>query len=275
MRAQIRHVTEYHYPDPAFDSFNELRLQPAQTDHQSLLGFKLRLEPDVPFYTHTDYYGTVVHHFHLREPHTTLRIETSAIVVTHKKPTPRPVIASTLEAARTALYEYLVPSRHVPAGDWTARLEHPALRDDDDLLLYLTELNARFRQRFEYRSGATRIDTPLEEFLALGAGVCQDYAHLMIAVCRQQRIPSRYVSGYVYAGWDFLGSAATHAWVECYVPETGWVGFDPTNDTLETESHIRIGGGRDYSDVPPMHGLRRGGGLERLGVEVMVSAQEQ
>jgi transglutaminase-like putative cysteine protease len=275
MRAQIRHVTEYHYPDPAFDSFNELRLQPAQTSFQSLLGFQIRLEPDVPFSTHTDYYGTTVHHVHIRDAHTALRVETNAIVVTHPRPQPRPVFASLLEASRAALYEYLVPSKHVPVGVWATRLEYRDLREDDELLEYLLGLNARIKSRFSYETGVTSIGTPLEDFVMQGAGVCQDFTHLMLAVCREQRIPARYVSGYVYAGRDFLGAAATHAWVECYVPESGWVGFDPTNNVLTGEAHVRIGCGRDYDDVAPMRGVRRGGGVERLGVEVSVRAQEQ
>jgi transglutaminase-like putative cysteine protease len=275
VRAQIRHVTEYQYSETASDSFNELRLKPAQTDNQSLLGFKLTLQPPAPTTERTDYYGTKVYSFHLAGRHSALRIETSATVVTHRKPLPQPVPALSLKLARDQWVEYLAPSQQIPAGDWAARLEYPALNDSTDLLEYLMGLNARIKTRFEYRSGATRIGTPLEEFLRLGAGVCQDYAHLMLAVCREAGIPARYVSGYVYAGADFIGAEATHAWVECYLPGSGWVGFDPTNDVLAGESHIRIGHGRDYADVPPLRGLRRGGGVEHLEVAVTVHAQEQ
>ncbi len=275
MRTQIRHVTEYQYSETASDSFNELRLKPAQTDSQSLLGFKLTLQPPAPTTERTDYYGTKVHSFHLAGRHSALQIETSATVVTHRKPPPQAVLALSLNVLRNQWVEYLAPSKQVPAGDWAAQLEYPVLNNETDLLEYLTGLNARIKTRFEYRGGVTQIGTPLEEFLRLGAGVCQDYAHLMLAVCREAGIPSRYVSGYVYAGADFIGAEATHAWVECLVPGSGWVGFDPTNDVLAGESHIRIGHGRDYADVPPIRGLRRGGGVERLEVAVTVQAQEQ
>ena len=274
VRAQIRHVTQYHYPESAADSFNEVRLQPAQTQYQSLLGFQLYLAPDAPATSHTDYFGTVVHSFHIRKAHRNLRVETAAVVVTHPRPFPNPVPASNLTAHRDELYEFLQPSKYAPRGDWTVQLEYPVLREDTELLKYLNGLNVHIKTRFTYESGVTEIGTPLEEFLQQRSGVCQDYAHLMIAACREQGIPARYVSGYVYAGSDFLGAGATHAWVDCFVPGSGWVGFDPTNGVMQTENHIVIGAGRDYGDVPPLRGSRRGGGQEQLEVTVSVRSQQ-
>jgi transglutaminase-like putative cysteine protease len=275
VRAQIRHITDYHYPEPAADSFNEVRLQPAHDEYQRLLGFQLYLTPDAPATSHTDYFGTAVHSFHIRQAHTSLCVETAAVVVTHSRPFPNPLPASSLEVHRDKLYEFLQPSKHVPHGDWAAQLEYAALNEDTELVAYLNGLNAHIKARFTYESGVTEIGTPLEEFLRQGSGVCQDYAHLMIAVCREARIPARYVSGYVYAGGDFIGAGATHAWVDCFVPGSGWVGFDPTNGVMQTENHIVIGAGRDYADVPPLRGSRRGGGREQLEVMVSVRSQQQ
>jgi transglutaminase-like putative cysteine protease len=273
MRAQIRHLTEYHYPQAASDSFNQVRLKPVHDDWQSLLSFRLEVQPAVQVLESKDYFGTTVHHFHVVQPHHQLMLEASSLVVKHPKPFPSSSSASGLAAHHTALYEFLSPSQRVPLV-LPARLEYKALHPQDDLLEYLMGLNAHIKQRFAYQTGATGVHTPLEEFLEQGAGVCQDFAHAMLGVCRSQGIPARYVSGYVYAGQDFLGAAATHAWLEAYIPSTGWVGFDPTNAVLETENHIKIGIGRDYDDVPPLHGLRRGGGLERLDVAVTVQAQQ-
>jgi transglutaminase-like putative cysteine protease len=195
------------------------------------------------------------------------------LVVKHPKPFPTSANALGLEAHRTTLFEYLCPSQRVPLLD-PARLGYQALHPQSDLLEYLMGLNAHIKGRFVYQTGATNVHTPLENFLAQGAGVCQDFVHTMLAVCRSQGIPARYVSGYVYAGQEFLGASATHAWLEAHIPGAGWVGFDPTNNVLETENHIKIGIGRDYDDVPPLHGLRRGGGLERLDVAVTVHAQQ-
>jgi transglutaminase-like putative cysteine protease len=273
MRAQIRHLTEYNYPQAASDSFNQVRLKPAHDDSQSLLSFRLEVQPAVQVLESKDYFGTTVHHFHVLEAHHRLVIEANSVVVKHPKPFPSSAPASSLAAHRTALYEFLSPSQRVPLL-LPAQLEYKTLHPQDDLLEYLMGLNAHIKQRFAYQMGATNVYTSLETFLAQGAGVCQDFVHAMLAVCRSQGIPSRYVSGYVYAGQEFLGAAATHAWLEAYIPSAGWIGFDPTNSVLETENHIKIGIGRDYDDVPPLHGLRRGGGLERLDVAVTVQAQQ-
>jgi transglutaminase-like putative cysteine protease len=266
VRAQIRHLTEYHYPQAASDSFNQVRLKPAHDDAQSLLSFKLEVQPQVQILESKDYFGTTVHHFHLLEPHHHLSIEASSLVVKHPKPFPTSAPAWSLEQHRSALYEFLGASQRVPLLQ-PERIGYTPLQPQDDLLEYLLRLNAHIKQHFAYQTGATDVHTPLEDFLAQGAGVCQDFVHLMLALCR-------YVSGYVYAGQDFLGAAATHAWLEAFVPSAGWIGFDPTNNVLETENHIKIGIGRDYDDTPPLHGLRRGGGLERLDVAVTVHAQQ-
>lgn len=277
MRAQIKHITTYHYPQPASDSFNELRLQPVQTSTQSLLGFQLYIDPDTAATSHTDYFGMTVHSFHVRKPHSTLRVETHAVVVTHAAALPQPILARSLEPHRNSFYDYLEPTERVPRGNWTATLELPYLQDDENLLEYLRALNTCIRTGFTYAPGATGVGTTLAEFVAGRTGVCQDYAHLMLAVCREQRIPARYISGYIYAGREFVGAGATHAWVECFIPhdEGGvWLGFDPTNGVLQTEYHIVIGWGRDYNDVAPMKGSRRGGGAETLEVTVSVQVQQ-
>jgi transglutaminase-like putative cysteine protease len=275
VRAQIRHITEYHYPIPAKDSFNQLRLQPVHDEYQSLLSFRLDLEPNVPFMVNQDYFGTNVHHFHILESHQILKIETNSVVVKHEKPFPNSNLASSLEPFQTMLYEYLSNSKRISLNsDWAALLEYSALTPNSDLLEYLMGLNAHLKNRFVFKAGTTGVDTPLEEFVQHGTGVCQDFVHAMLAVCRSQGIPARYVSGYVYAGTDFLGAEATHAWLEAFIPTVGWIGFDPTNNLLETENHVRIGFGRDYDDIPPLHGLRRGGGLETLDVTVTIQAQQ-
>ncbi len=275
MRTQIRHLTEYNYPQVAWDSFNQLRLQPADDEFQSLLSFRLELEPDVPFTQNKDYFGTTVNHFHIREEHLRLRIETNSLVVKHPKPFPESAPASSLEAHKVEQIEFLSNSKRIALGtDWAAVLEYPKLQAQHDLLEYLMGLNAHLKKRFTYQTGVTSVQTSLEEFVEHGKGVCQDFVHAMLAVCRSQGIPARYVSGYVYGGTDFLGADATHAWLEVLIPGAGWIGFDPTNNILETENHIKIGFGRDYDDIPPLHGLRRGGGLEQLGVEVTIQAQQ-
>ena len=127
------------------------------------------------------------------------------------------------------------------------------------------------RDQYTYRQDVTEIDTPIAAFVEAGVGVCQDYTHAMLAVCRMLGIPSRYVSGYLETSPGLnLGSDASHAWVEAYLPGSGWVGFDPTNGVAVGQTYVKVGHGRDYDDVPPVKGLRRGGGTESLRVAVSV-----
>lgn len=298
MRAHILHTTDYRYPLDARDSFNELRLQPADDDRQTVLEFKLEVEayalavhlpagasqarrpklvrlPDVSLQSRLDYFGTHVHYAHVRERHRHLRVQTKSIVITQPTPQPGRIEAASLVGFARRLYEFVATSMRVPLEvDWIALLGWHGLEPGMDLLEYLDGLTAHLHARFTYAPGVTSVDTPLEVFVASGSGVCQDYVHAMLGVCRRVGIPARYVSGYLYAGQDFVGAEATHAWIECFVPGAGWLGFDPTNDVRVGEQHVKIGHGRDYDDVPPIKGLHTGGGAETLGVEVQVDVEE-
>ena len=131
----------------------------------------------------------------------------------------------------------------------------------DDPLMLVQELNTRLYEYFEYEPRSTRVDSPIDEAIVSGKGVCQDFAHTMIALLRHVRIPARYVSGYLYRSredHDRSTPDATHAWVDVFLPHLGWVGFDPTNNLVTHHRHIRTAIGRDYADVPPTHGIFRG-----------------
>ncbi len=273
MRATIHHLTEYRYPEPAWDSFNELRLEPTGDDRQTVLSYHLTVTPDAVVERRHDPFGTPVQHVHIRAPHELLRFETRSVVVTHPVREPPPAPLAALAPLRAQWLDYVGASARVPADlDWPATFGCAIPQDADDLVAYLDGLTRHLHARFTYAPGATGVNTPLAEFALSGRGVCQDYAHAMIAVCRAAGIPTRYVSGYVYAGADFVGAEATHAWVEALVPGHGWLGLDPTNNVRVNEAHVKIGHGRDYDDVPPVRGVRRGGGRERLGVEVSFAA---
>jgi len=228
----VVHVTEYRYPEPAWDSFNEVRLSPTDDHAQSLLSFELELSPEATVRSHLDYYGNRAHQFHIAEAHRRLAIEARSSVVTYPRPAPVEVAADSLAELKPRFFEFLAPTRRVP-------LE------------------------------------PMAEFVRARAGVCQDYTHVMLALCRRIGIPARYVSGYLETGAGLtLGSDASHAWIEAYLPGSGWVGFDPTNGTLVEQTYVKVGHGRDYDDVPPVKGLRRGGGTESLRVAVRVMRVE-
>jgi len=268
----VVHLTEYRYPEPAGDSFNETRIFPRDDDRQTLLSFTLGLSPDTPVRSHLDYFGNRVHQFHIHEPHTRLSIEARSSVVTYPRPVPVPVPMDSLAELETRFFEFLAPTRRVPLDrDWRAVMEAPAAAPGGDLVEYLSTLTRHLHAFFSYRQAVTEIDTPLTEFVRARAGVCPTTTHAMLAVCRMLGIPARYASGYVETNPErSLGSDASHAWVEAYVPGSGWVGFDPTNGVLVGQSYVKVGHGRDYDDVPPVKGLRRGGGSETLRVAVSV-----
>jgi transglutaminase-like putative cysteine protease len=283
MRAQIAHTTVYAYPEDAWDSHNQIRLQPCDDDRQKVLASSLEvgivtangLEQRILTSSHLDYYGTTVHQAHALEAHRTLRIQAISSVMTQAAPVLESVAVQALEPFLERWNEFLESTQRVDlAHDWLALLEWYAPQSGYDLVTYLLDLNRHLHSRFIYSPGSTTVSTPLEEFVQSGQGVCQDYTHAMLAVCRRVRLPARYVSGYIDSGADFVGAAATHAWVECLIPGVGWVGFDPTNAILASEAHVKIGHGRDYDDVPPIRGVRRGGGRETLGVNVSVEAEQ-
>jgi transglutaminase-like putative cysteine protease len=151
------------------------------------------------------------------------------------------------------------------------------IRRDDPLML-VRELNQRLFDYFEYVPRSTRVDSPIDEAIESRQGVCQDFAHTMIALLRHVRIPARYVSGYLYRGREDHDRSipdASHAWVEALMPHLGWVGFDPTNNLVERKRHVRTAVGRDYADVPPTHGVFRGKTASELYVAVHVEASHQ
>src|SRR5207244_991989 len=212
----VVHVTEYRYPEPAWDSFNEVRLSPTDDHAQSLLSFELELSPEATVRSHLDYYGNRAHQFHIAEAHRRLAIEARSSVVTYPRPAPVEVAADSLAELKPRFFEFLAPTPRVPLEqDWGAAMRAPALAPDGDLFEYLARLTRHLHDFFTYRPNVTEIDTPMAEFVRARAGVCQDYTHVMLALCRRIGIPARYVSGYLETGAGLtLGSDASPAW--CY-----------------------------------------------------------
>ncbi|WP_161882286.1 transglutaminase family protein [Deinococcus alpinitundrae] len=275
MRADIRHVTEYSYKEPAWDSFNEVRLHPEASARQQLKSFHLLVEPEASSVTsHRDYFGSLVHHVHVHERHTVLRIEAQALVITKPLTPPPPVPLSALDDLRGEVTEFLIASPRVPRGEWPEVFGVTRPGSNDDLSGFLSDLTHQLFAQFTYKPGATSVRTTIQEFAREQQGVCQDFTHAMLGICRTLGIPARYVSGYLYSGGEMVGADATHAWVEALIPGVGWTGFDPTNDVLAGEKHIKIGHGRDYPDVSPVRGTFYGGGQGSLDVEVRVYGEQ-
>lgn len=275
MVLDVTHTTHYRYSQPAWDSFNELWLRPADDYRQTLLAFELDISPKVTVRTQRDRFENLIHHFHLPHDHTELVITARSTVVTYETPPPLAVSARTLPDLRHRFFEFLAPTARVPLNEnWHRVFGALPLDPEGDLVGYLSAMNSYLHGRFIYAPDATDVNTPLADFAQHASGVCQDFAHAMLALCRSAGIPARYVSGYIHSSPNgderLIGAEASHAWVEAFLPGSGWVGFDPTNGCMVTPAHVKIGYGRDYDDLPPVRGLRRGGGGSSLEVTVRV-----
>jgi transglutaminase-like putative cysteine protease len=224
--------------------------------------------------------GGTVHHFSLRQPHTTLDIVATAEVETLLTD---PFHDLNLLDSDWAFYqtegthqnfvEFLSDSPYVPLLPEAFRISEEIRRPNTSVARFLIDLCSHIHSLLAYDTDATHVYTTLREVLCLRAGVCQDFAHLAIACARAQGIPSRYVSGYLYAGPGsaMRGEQATHAWMECLLPDGRWLALDPTNNLLAGDHHIRVHIGRDYSEVSPTRGIYVGAAASKLEVSVAVS----
>ncbi len=149
----------------------------------------------------------------------------------------------------------------------------PVYSGEIQIFEYLLKLNNYLFELLEYSPESTDVNTPIEEVLSIRKGVCQDYAHVFLAICRQNKIPARYVSGYLNQGADFIGSSQLHAWVEALIPELGWIGFDATNNLVADHHYIKIAHGTDYRDCSPIIGVLETTGTQKSIHSVTVTNQ--
>jgi transglutaminase-like putative cysteine protease len=272
-RWQIQHRTSYAYLVPARDSYNDVRLEPARNEWQSVESFVLTTDPSAPFRQYRDFYGNYVHHFEIFNPHDSLMIESRSVVLAHPPPllsseaTVAP-LAALADFARTSHYiDYLGPSRFVDIEPATWRLAVDATVGVDDVWQAAQALLHFVDDYLDYAPASTHVHTHVREVLALRRGVCQDFAHVMLGLCRSLKMPARYVSGYLATE----KVRATHAWVEVWLPTAGWVALDPTHNRQCDARYIKIGAGRDYSDVPPVAGYYKGTLERKLEVDVQIA----
>ncbi len=288
MHFAIRYLTEYRYDSPVTDNLNSLRVRPATTSTQRCDEFHTRIEPEARVSRHLDYFGTEVIEFGIPSSHEHLTIDVRARVVTSDPPEPP---EGAWESLGTSAYldaagEFALPWQDQPAVDGLEELD--AQLDTETPLEALIRLCELVPDRFEYRPGVTYVGSTVRDLLAAGAGVCQDFVHLSLLLLRRRGIAARYVSGYLWAGAEGAPTPEavegtdslevdTHAWLEALLPgsdgngEPVWVPADPTNRRLAGETHVKIGHGRFYSDVPPVKGLYMGGASSELQANVKMS----
>lgn len=281
----IRHFTRYRYSRPVWQSVMEVRMHPRSENTQRCFTFQLSVSPRARIFSHTDHIGNLVHHFDIPEQHKHLTIIADALVdVDHPEPIPESLGADAWTELREIIHredhwDMLMPSRfarnspELESFGKELGLSEPTGRDP---LTLVRTINTALYQAFSYAKKSTAVDSPIEDALRSRQGVCQDFAHIMIALVRNLHIPCRYVSGYLHHSEyiDRSADGATHAWVETLLPGLGWIGFDPTNNLVAGGRHIRTAIGRDYADVPPTLGTMKGPAETELQVRVRVSPSE-
>ena len=279
VRYEIEHLSRYCYTAPAQQCVMLLCLEPREDRGQRLLDFEIETQPPANLNRETDCFGNTRHLLDLHQAHQTLEITTrSTVEVASAPPLPARLHTGAWEEIRSlgescADWDFTHPSALVhPSPALTAFVDRHRIEPVDDPLESLLQLSHALHHCLQYIPGSTSAESPVEHILETGRGVCQDYAHLMIAIARSWGIPTRYVSGYLSPTDPFGAPAqsnATHAWVECRLPELGWVGFDPTNQSFAGKGgKVHIAVGRDYRDVSPTRGVLQGGGETRLEVDV-------
>lgn len=280
----IRHLTRFRYSRPISESAMEVRMQPRSEVLQRCLRYSLHTEPAAQIFTYTDHLGNMVHHFNVPGKHAQLTITSEALVETGSlellpdalPPESWDVLND--QAVQDEHMDMLLPSFFARPSELLYQFQQElAIRRLDDPLSTVRMINEQVYHAFEYVPLSTQVDSPIDDALSVRRGVCQDFVHVMITLVRGVGIPCRYVSGYLFhrsEDQDRSEEDASHAWLEVWLPTLGWLGFDPTNNLIAAERHIRTAVGRDYADVPPTRGVFRGVADSELDVGVRVAPAE-
>ena len=256
----ISHRTTLRYTEAISLSYNEVRMRPRDRGTQRTLTFALLTRPQAVPRSRVDYFGNVVHRVDVSEPHTMLSIDVEAVVEHGAVKARRLSRWNREQLERDPRLEYALRSPRVPLDPSTSRMLDEWVGEDRswDALL---EITARIQREFRYLAGATTVDSSIDELLEGGAGVCQDFTHLFLALARHAGWPARYVSGYLGPrGEEESVVGASHAWAEVCGSGGQWVGLDPTHGGPTGLHHLRLAVGRDYGDVAPHRGLFFGSG---------------
>jgi len=285
IRYHLIHATEFAYDGPVCESYNEVRLRPLHDDRQSCLSFRLTTSPASRGSSYRDGYGNWIHMFNVLPQHRVLKIEAESVVLVHEASTCAPdgMPLTELDALRPALledyFDWIAGTAYVPYLPELREIAAAAERDCDGGVVGFVQTASDFIHcHFTYMKGATHVHSSVRDSLALYAGVCQDFAHVLLGVVRMRGLPARYVSGYLVTGSaasgtkqeEVIGGQASHAWAEVLIPGSGWIGFDPTLGKPIELRHIRVAYGRDYGDVPPVRGVYKGRAGQSLSVDVRV-----
>ncbi|WP_411886186.1 transglutaminase family protein [Polaromonas sp. YR568] len=296
MLLHVVHETRYRYAPAVVNAHHVVHLKPASRNGQSLLRYDLRIDPmPVQLRDTVDVYGNTRSYFSLQSAHESLTVVADSVVSTSAlNPLQSEASLSTSRgasppweqvreqfryragAAYDSASEFLFASPYVPRDDAFVEFGRPSFLPGRPLPEAARDLMERIHNAMTYESESTEVNTPALEALKQGKGVCQDFAHIMVACCRAMGLPARYVSGYLLTSPPpgqprLVGSDASHAWASVYCPGVGtWLDFDPTNNRAPGEDYVTLATGRDFLDVSPMRGVIRGGAQHILDVAVTV-----
>jgi transglutaminase-like putative cysteine protease len=279
---EVRHVTQFHSAEPVRESVMEVWMQPQKGARQRLVSFELEVDPAAQLFSYADAFGNAVYHFDVPQPHERLTIHARSAVETQAPPAlPEALDMGEWDRLRSDFvrgenFDFLRPHGFAVETDalraFIAEKNLESLRARDPLTA-VRKLCEIVYDSFGYEAGVTDAESTIDHALEERRGVCQDFAHLAIAVLRAWGIPARYVSGYLFNDrkhGDRSDPDATHAWVEVFLPSIRWFGMDPTNNIEAGERHIAAAIGRDYNDVPPSRGVYKGEADSELAVAVSV-----
>jgi len=270
----IRHRTHYKYDGWVIDSANQLKLYPLQDQYQKVRNHQVHISDHPAIQVTKDYFGNATGFFSILSPHQELIIE--SLLEVEISPFPEPDLKPDAglwtqiqrEEIQLQYHDYLkaemaechLEVQGVIAEIWTKEV-HP--------LVMIQQFSEFIYNHFTYQKGVTTVETSVDEIWKLKAGVCQDFAHMLLYMLRLVGIPGRYISGYICPGSsEWRGEGATHAWAEAWLPDTGWIGIDPTNKCMAGQRHVRIATGRNFTDCTPVKGTYRGAQAHRLEVTV-------
>jgi transglutaminase-like putative cysteine protease len=277
MLFDVTHLTDYRYSEPVSEAYVEARLTPPHRKDQEILSHGIEFSPAAGTSDYVDYFGNTTTFYSMTLRHERLTVTNRMTVRTRLPQPPQEALALPVAEARqilasslTDIFDYLQPTAAVPTGgastDWAKKF----LRSGAPMGEAMAALTQAIYERFEYKPGATEVNTPLATVWKKREGVCQDFAHIMLSVLRTAGLPARYVCGYIETDGPgkLVGSIATHAWVEVMLPGLHWVALDPTNNQWCGERHISVALGRDFVDASPVRGTFKGSGTQSMKVRV-------
>lgn len=277
MILEVQHETRLAYSDPVIESVAEVRMEPASDQDQSVRSFHLTLSPAADVFRYHDGFGNHVHHFNLRPSCETIGVVAASVVETHRQGgnldssrATYPLAEDDISLPALSFVNLRGPVRHTPRLD--ALVEALVPRPGTRLADVVRQIAAYICGHFKYAKDVTLATSPIDDVLQQGQGVCQDFAHLMIALSRSLGIPARYVSGYIHRPGQ---ESHSHAWCEVWLPDAGWCGLDPTNNREVDDHFIKVAIGRDFTDVPPNKGVYRGKASEAIFVRVETRALDR